>query len=369
MKTDFGRIVERTPVAVVRPPSVEDVAIVVRTAAREGAHVTVYGTAHSQNAQGLSAGGILIDMRSLAGEIAIDKEAETATCLAGTIWSDLVTETMRHGLMPRVLTNNLNVTVGGTLSVAGIGVAFFRYAAQVDDCVHLQVVTGQGNVVECARGENAELFDAVRGGLGFVGIITRATVQLRRAKPMTRTFHLLYDDLAIVMRDQRALIEANRADFLESWCVPCPQGFRQGPTGLQMFAEWFFPLHVTVEYKATPPFADVVLDGLTPYKQPHVGDQPTEAFARRLEPLFDLWRRSGYWVGDIHGWKRFGSPRVRVGHFARLTRGGCNSRLVQQSMIIPMSADAEWKPKARRVITRTLLCSPSTMPLVTPQRM
>ena len=63
-----------------------------------------------------------------------------------------------------------------------------------------------------------------------------------------------------------------------------------------------------------------------------------------------------------------GSPKVRVGHFARLTRGGCSSMLVQQSMIIPMSAVAEWKPKARRVITRTLLCSPSTMPLVTPQR-
>ena len=66
--------------------------------------------------------------------------------------------------------------------------------------------------------------------------------------------------------------------------------------------------------------------------------------------------------------KKTGSPKVRVGHFARLTRGGCSSMLVQQSMIIPMSAVAEWKPKARRVITRTLLCSPSTMPLVTPQR-
>ena len=75
------------------------------------------------------------------------------------------------------------------------------------------------------------------------------------------------------------------------------------------------------------------------------------------------------WDSTIQlGEQFFGSPKVRVGHFARLTRGGCSSMLVQQSMIIPMSAVAEWKPKARRVITRTLLCSPSTMPLVTPQR-
>ena len=40
----------------------------------------------------------------------------------------------------------------------------------------------------------------------------------------------------------------------------------------------------------------------------------------------------------------FGSPKVRVGHCANRTRGGRSRMLVQQSMIIPMSADAEWKP-------------------------
>ena len=44
-------------------------------------------------------------------------------------------------------------------------------------------------------------------------------------------------------------------------------------------------------------------------------------------------------TGDI-----FGSPKVRVGHCANRTRGGRSRMLVQQSMIIPMSADAEWKP-------------------------
>ena len=39
-----------------------------------------------------------------------------------------------------------------------------------------------------------------------------------------------------------------------------------------------------------------------------------------------------------------GSPKVRVGHCANRTRGGRSRMLVQQSMIIPMSADAEWKP-------------------------
>jgi cytokinin dehydrogenase len=298
---DFGRLVDKRPAAVVRPASVEDVAAIVRFAGEAGIGVTCRGAAHSQSGQGLSAGGLLLDMTGLDGAIAVDVEAGTVTCLAGTSWSDIVTETMKHGLIPPVLTNNLNVTVGGTLSVAGIGVASFRYAAQVDTCVRLQVVTGTGEIVECDREHDRELFDTARGGLGLAGIITRATMRLRPFKPRTRTFFLLYDDLAALFRDERTLIEHGRQDYLESWCVPCPQGFREGPMGRQVFAEWFFPLHVTVEYDGEPPGESDVLEGLTPYRRPHVGDQATETFARRLEPLFDLWKRAGYWA-NTHPW-------------------------------------------------------------------
>ena len=301
MSGDFGRIVRRMPAVVVRPQSVEDVVAIVNVARSFGASVAVRGGGHSQNAQGLSDGGILIDIRTLAGQIEIDDRDETVTCLAGTTWSDLVEFTISNGLIPPVLTNNLDVTVGGTLSVAGIGVASFKFAAQVDTCESLQVVTGAGDVAECSRSCNRELFDAVRSGLGLCGIITRATVRLRRCKPMTRTHYLLYDDLAALLRDERTLMQRGAADYLESTCVPCPQGFRQGALGMQMFAEWFHPLHVTVEYDGKPPDDTSVVGDLRPYRRPHVSDQPTESFARRLTPVFDLWRRIGNWA-NAHPW-------------------------------------------------------------------
>jgi cytokinin dehydrogenase len=301
MSQDFGRIVERRPAAVVRPRSVEAVVRTVQHARAHGSSVTCRGAAHSQTGQGLSDGGVLLDMTSLSGDLQIDERSMTVRCFAGTTWSDLVAVTVQRGLAPLVLTNNLNVTVGGTLSVAGIGVSSFRYGAQVDTCTSLEVVTGTGEVVECSREHNRDLFDAVRSGLGTCGVITRAGIRLRRVKPQTRTFFLLYDDLPALMRDERTLIERDAATYLESWCVPCPQGFRQGPMGLQVFAEWFFPLHVTIEHDGTGPSADSVLAGLAPYKRPHVSDQPTESFFRRLVPLFDLWKRAGYWA-NAHPW-------------------------------------------------------------------
>ena len=70
--------------------------------------------------------------------------------------------------MPPVLTNNLGVTVAGTLSMAGLGVASFRYGTQADNVVELEVVTGAGEIVVCSREQNRELFDMVRCGLGAV---------------------------------------------------------------------------------------------------------------------------------------------------------------------------------------------------------
>lgn len=299
--TDFGRIVERLPAVVVRPASVDDVRAVVRFAATEGLGVTARGAAHSQNGQGLSAGGIVLDMRTLAGEIAVDETNRRVSCLAGTLWRDVLHATLQHNLIPPVLTNNLDVTVGGTLSVAGVGVASFRAATQVDQCEALEVVTGRGELVTCSPTAEPELFDAVRGGLGLCGVITRATLRLRPAKRAVRTFYLLYDDLAALMADEKLLIDRETVDYLESWCVPCPQGFRHGPAGPQMFAEWFFPLHATVEYDDDPPTSEAVLDGLRPYRRVHVADLSVETFAQRLDPLFELWRRSGYWT-SAHPW-------------------------------------------------------------------
>ena len=62
--TDFGRIVVRRPQVVVCPASAEDVARVVKFAARNSLHVATRGGGHSQSGQSLS-DQIVLDMTSL----------------------------------------------------------------------------------------------------------------------------------------------------------------------------------------------------------------------------------------------------------------------------------------------------------------
>ncbi len=311
-RSDFGRTVDRFPGAIARCTSPEEVAQVIRFCRERRIPVVPRGQAHTQSGQATTEGGVIVDTSSLQAIHEIDAEAETATVDCGVVWRDLVAATVPQGLVPRVLTNNLGVSISGTLSMAGLGVASFRYGTQADNAVELLVVTGAGDIVTCSREENRELFDVVRCGLGQFGIIVRAKVRLRRCKSTVRKYYLLYDDLGALMADAKKVMDPDNPTFssLESWCTPCFQGIRkigdgmELAEGVQTFAHWMYPLHLTVEFDAEAgeqPDDQAVLQGLTPYKHVETSDFPQSEFCNRMDPVFTLWRRSGYW-DMAHPW-------------------------------------------------------------------
>jgi FAD/FMN-containing dehydrogenase len=163
-------------------------------------------------------------------------------------------------------------------------------------------VTGTGDIVRCSDRENRDLFDAARCGAGQFGVITEAVLKVRRHMPRFRSFYLLYDDLAALLDDLKSVMNDARFDYLESWCVPCPQGFKKVAGQRQPFAQWFFPLHVTVETdEGETPEAAEKLAGLKFYKHVHTEDGEILEFFTRLDNLFALWKRGGFW-NYTHPW-------------------------------------------------------------------
>ena len=134
-RSDFGRTVNRLPGAVARCASAEEVAEVIRFCRERKIPVAARGQAHTQSGQTTTEGGLVLDTSVMNTIHEIDEAAETATVGCGVVWRDLVSATLEKGLIPRVLTNNLGVQISGTLSMAGLGVASFRYGTQADNAL------------------------------------------------------------------------------------------------------------------------------------------------------------------------------------------------------------------------------------------
>lgn len=210
---DYGHLVHRTPVAVLRPGSVADVVKLVRYANRHRIAVAMRGQGHSTYGQAQVDGGVVIDSTTLAQVHEI--RSDRVICDAGVTWFQLAQATLARGLTPPVFTDYLDLSVGGTLGCGGIGGTTQRYGLQVDTALELEVVTGTGELVRCSAGRHRALFEAVLGGLGQFGIVVRATVALVRAPQRARGYQLFYPDLDTYLGDQRRLLAERRFSSLE----------------------------------------------------------------------------------------------------------------------------------------------------------
>ncbi|MDX8035256.1 FAD-binding protein [Lentzea sp. BCCO 10_0856] len=185
----------------------------IKHAAEHDLAVVPRGQGHSTSGQSQAPGGVVIDMTALAAvhEVGPDRVVVDA----GAKWSDVMRATLPHGLTPPVLTDYLELTVGGTLSVGGLGGASHHYGAQTDNVLSLDVVTPTGDVVTCSPSSNRAVFDAVRAGRGRNGVIARVTLRLVQA-PETVAWHKLhYDTIGQLVADQLQLVTTGEFDYVE----------------------------------------------------------------------------------------------------------------------------------------------------------
>ena len=209
-----------------------------RKIAPQGQRHSVYGRAQARD-------GFVIDMTQMRAIHEVENDRVVVG--AGAKWSEVLAATLPRGLTLPVLTDYLELSVGGTLVVGGIGGTTSRYGMQSDNVLELDVVTGRGQKITCSPLSNADLFETVRAGLGQVGVITRATLKLIPAPEKARRYVLIYPDLRTLLADERLLAAENRFDAVQGSIVPAPTGwtfqtrrrvllFRRQATGRQRAA-------------------------------------------------------------------------------------------------------------------------------------
>jgi cytokinin dehydrogenase len=219
---DFGQIVREQPLAVLKPGSYRDISRMIRFAARNGIRLVGRGKSHTTFGQSLVQAGVLIDMSALARIHAFTDDSVTVD--GGMRWHELLQATLARGLTPPVLPDYIGQTVGGTLSVGGIGGMSYRLGAQIDHVRELTVITGTGAIVRCSATERRDLFEAVLAGQGQVAVIAQAVLSLVPAPTDVRLYDMFYADLPTLLDDLGRLIDDARFDQFEGWVLPQPDG-------------------------------------------------------------------------------------------------------------------------------------------------
>jgi cytokinin dehydrogenase len=305
---DFGHIKRQLPRAVLRPRSTQDVAIVVRVASEHGIPVAARGMGHSTFGQAQAADGIVIDMRSLSAIEPVDHD--TITVEAGATWRAVVTATSQYGRTPPVLTDYLGLSVGGTLSVGGIGGRSHRYGAQTDHVTQLEVVTGDGTIYTCTPETQSELFYSVLAGLGHHGIITRATLALVPEPTGVRRYKLYYPTAAALTADQRMLLHEGRFAYLQGDILPTEQG-------------WVYILDAAFfRYPSAESYDDHLLAGLSDTRPlADIQDLTYLDFADHIAAVETLLRSTGEWSRPHPWWTAFLPDTVTDAFLDQLVSG------------------------------------------------
>lgn len=200
---DNGGHVRLSPIAVLQARSVVDVIRIVAYANQRGLKIAMRGQGHSQYGQSQVDDGIVIDSRAL--NAVRWHQSDTVDAQPGALWGEVAKVTLDKGLTPPVMPDAMMLTVGGTLSVGGIGETTYRYGAQVDNVLELDVVTGSGELMTCSPEHNDELFRMTLAGIGQCGLIVRARLRLGPAPKFVSMLPLLYDDMDAFLFDQGSL--------------------------------------------------------------------------------------------------------------------------------------------------------------------
>ncbi|MEO0479959.1 MAG: FAD-binding oxidoreductase [Planctomycetota bacterium] len=199
---------------VFRPASSEQIA-----AAFESSDdpIALRGNGRSYGDASMATGGKVLDLTAMNRILAFDAETGIARVEPGVRIRDLWRHSIAFGYWPPVVPGTMQVTVGGAVSMNVHG----KNCSQVGpfgDCVRsLRLLTPSGELLDCSREQNADVFHAVIGGFGMLGCLVEIELKLKRVhsgrmRVWGYPIRNLEDGFAVLEADR------GRADYLVGWC-------------------------------------------------------------------------------------------------------------------------------------------------------
>jgi len=158
----------------------------------------------------------LIEVADFNQVIRIDETSMLAEVEGMLTFDAFTRETLRHGLLPAVVPELKSITVGGAMAGVAIESSSFKYGLVHETVTAMEVLTGDGTVVCCARtGAHRDLFFGFPNSYGTLGYALKLTVQLVRAKEYVELRHEKFSDAREYFEALRKACLSRDLDFVD----------------------------------------------------------------------------------------------------------------------------------------------------------
>jgi FAD/FMN-containing dehydrogenase len=178
----FNGMIDRRPLAVVRPLVAADVIRCITFARRHDLPLSVRGGGHSVAGNAVHDGAVMLDLSDMKA-IRVDPDTRTVRADPGLTLGELDRATQAFGLATPLgvvsMTGIAGLTLGG-----GLGWLNGSHGLACDNLISAEVATADGQLLRASAQENDDLFWAIRGGGGNFGVVTSFEYQLHRVGPV-----------------------------------------------------------------------------------------------------------------------------------------------------------------------------------------
>jgi FAD/FMN-containing dehydrogenase len=167
------------------PTSIDECRSIIQGARKAGKFISLAGGRHSMGGQQFAEDSVLIDTRSLKRVLSFDRERGLIEAEAGIEWPELIQYLHqqqegqeRQWAIVQKQTGADNFTLSGSLSSNIHGRALDQKPI-IANIESFTLLDAEGELRECSRQSNPELFRLAIGGYGLFGLITSVKLRLR----------------------------------------------------------------------------------------------------------------------------------------------------------------------------------------------
>lgn len=156
-----------------------------------------------------------IDLRNYNNVISVDSKKKITEVEGATSFYELSKETLKVGLVPKVVPELRAITIGGAISGLGIESSSFRYGLVHETVPEITLLTGTGDVILCSKENNADIFYTLPNAFGTLGYVLKCKVELRKAKKFVKVETFVYGDSKTYFSELKKITQNFKYDFID----------------------------------------------------------------------------------------------------------------------------------------------------------